>query len=79
MRLVGNFNVVHVQIYLLILYLLHSLCYGMYLKLFIRTLISIFLSVKGTVENVDELVIRMRGIKAGFVCVYFERGNYKKN
>ncbi|KAM3138602.1 hypothetical protein pb186bvf_009354 [Paramecium bursaria] len=37
------------------------------------TLISIFLSVKGTVENVDELVIRMRGIKAGFVCVYFER------
>ena len=39
-----------------------------------RTLISILLSVKGTVENVDELITRMKGIKAGFVCVYFERG-----
>lgn len=70
-----NFNAVHVLIYPLIQYLLHSLCYGTFLIINKRTLISIFLSVKGTVENVDELVVRMRGIKAGFVCVYFERGN----
>ncbi|KAM3132192.1 hypothetical protein pb186bvf_015652 [Paramecium bursaria] len=37
------------------------------------SLITIFLSVKGTVESVDELVIRTRGTKAGFVCVYVER------
>ena len=41
----------------------------------LRTLISIFLSVKGTVENVDEFVIRTKAIKIGFACVYFERGN----
>ncbi|KAM3129816.1 hypothetical protein pb186bvf_018110 [Paramecium bursaria] len=35
-------------------------------------LISIFLSVKGTVENVDEYIIRMKGTKAGFICVYYE-------
>ena len=75
MLLEDNFNVDRVQIYLLIQYLLLLLCYGTYIH-YQRTLISIFLSVKGTVENVDELVIRMRGIKAGFVCVYFERGNY---
>ena len=40
----------------------------------IRALISIFLSVKGTVENVDEYIIRMKGTKAGFICVYYERG-----
>ena len=43
---------------------------------YLRTLATIFVSVKGTVENVDEYVIRMKGIKAGFVCVYFERGNH---
>ncbi|KAM3129372.1 hypothetical protein pb186bvf_018520 [Paramecium bursaria] len=37
------------------------------------TLISIVISVKGNVENVDELIIRMKGIKVGFICVYFER------
>ncbi|KAM3129390.1 hypothetical protein pb186bvf_018538 [Paramecium bursaria] len=37
------------------------------------TLISILLSVKGTVDNVDELIIRMKSIKVGFICVYFER------
>ena len=42
---------------------------------YLRSLITIFLSVKGTVESVDELVIRTRGTKAGFVCVYVERGN----
>ena len=40
----------------------------------IRALISIFLSVKGTVENVDEYIMRMKGTKAGFICVYYERG-----
>ncbi len=50
----------------------HMVHLSMYI--FKRTLISIFLSVKGTVENVDELIMRMKGIKAGFVCVYFERG-----
>ena len=42
----------------------------------VRTLISIIISVKGNVENVDELIIRMKGIKVGFVCVYFERGKH---
>ena len=46
----------------------------MHLFNFIRALISIFLSVKGTVENVDEYIIRMKGTKAGFICVYYERG-----
>ena len=46
-----------------------------YFILHIRTLISIFLSVRGTVENVDEFVRRMKAIKIGLVCVYFERGN----
>ena len=46
----------------------------LFMTFFLRTLISILLSVKGTVDNVDELIIRMKSIKVGFICVYFERG-----
>ena len=39
-------------------------------------MLSILLSVKGNVDNVDEYVNRMKGIKAGFVCVYIEKGKH---
>ena len=39
-------------------------------------MLSILISVKGNVDNVDEYVNRMKGIKAGFVSVYVEKGKY---
>ena len=47
----------------------------MFKKIIKRTLISIFLSVKGTVENVDGFVVRVRAVKVGFASVHIERGN----
>ena len=55
-------------------YINNNLVFIFLILILIRALISIFLSVKGTVENIDEYIIRMKGIKAGFVCVYYERG-----
>ena len=37
---------------------------------------SIVISVKENVENVDELIIRTKAIKLGLICVYFERGKF---
>ena len=41
-----------------------------------RTLISILISVKGNVEIIDEIIIRNKAIKVGFVSQYFEKGKF---